>query len=321
MSLLGPGRRVHVVGVGGAGMGALAQLLIERGCIVSGSDAQDSIALSELAQAGVRVSVGHRAQHVEDVEVLTWSPAVGEDNVELVAGRAHGVMLVPRAQALASLVQDQATIGLAGTHGKTTATSMMALVLAAAGRDDSRLIGAPVRGLGPGGHWGPDGLVLEVDESYGTFEPLALSALGLLNVEADHLDHYGTEAALEAAFGRLIERVSGPVVAWDEPGARRAAAHATREVTWVSRGPNTPWRVGDVRLERRGSHFVLDGAARVAIRLAVTGAHNVANAAICATLALSLGLEEMAVVAGLARFQGAPRRFDFRGRWRGADVY
>ena len=320
MSRFQPGTRVHIVGVAGAGMSGLARLLSERGCVVSGSDAAASPVLDDLSAHGIRVSVGHDAAHLGDVDVVTWSPAVASDNVELRTAVERGATALARAEVLADLAESQRTIGLTGTHGKTTATSMMAQVYAAAGRDPSRLVGAAVRGLGPNGHWGPDGLLLEVDESYGTFDLVRPAALGVLNVDVDHLDHYGTSANLEAAFARLIARTAGPVGAWDDPGVRRAVTQARRDVTWV--GSNgSEWRVGDVVLARRAAHFTLTGAARLTIDLAVTGLHNVADAAVVAVLALATGVDERAVVEGLARFEGAPRRFEFRGRWRGADVY
>lgn len=310
---------MHILGVGGAGMSGLARLLCERGCVVSGSDAVESPALAALAAGGVRVSVGH-APRGDHYDVVTWSPAIASDNVELVDALARGAQPMTRAEALADLVNQQPTIGLTGTHGKTTATSMMAHVLAAAGRDASRLLGADVIGLGTNGHWGPDGLVLEVDESYGTFERLAPAALGLLNVEADHLDHYGSAANLEAAFARLVERTTGPVVAWDEEGNRRVSRLIAREVVWVGTAQSA-WRVRDVVLSRREASFTLEGAERLSIRLAVTGAHNVADAAVVAVLAHESGVASSSITDGLARFVGAPRRFEFHGRWRDADVY
>ncbi len=318
-----PGRRVHVVGVGGAGMSGLARLLSERGCVVTGSDDRPSPALEELAAAGVDVRVGRDPRHGERAEVVLWSPAVAASHVELSAARERGAELVPRARAMAELGHLQPVIGLTGTHGKTTATSMMVHVLGAAGRDDSRLVGAPVIGVGPNGHWGGPQLVLEVDESYGTFALLEPYALGLLNVEPDHLDHYGSLDALEAAFAALVARTTGPVVAWgDDPGASRVGAAAGRDVQWVGRDARQGWRVQRVELSRRTSRFVLDGpATSLAVDLDVPGAHNVANAAVVAVLALALGVAGEDVVRGLGAFRGAPRRFQLLGRWRGADVY
>jgi len=254
---------------------------------------------------------------------VLWSPAIDADNVELAAARRRGAVMMSRAQLLSELARLQPVIGLTGTHGKTTATSMMVHVLAAAGRDDSRLLGAAVLGVGENGHWGHDAMVLEVDESYGSFAQLSPSALGLLNVEADHLDHYGTLDALEAAFVALVERTTGPVVASsDDVGATRVATRATRAVVLVGRAEADEWCVLDERLARSSSSFTLRGP-RVTLRieLNVTGAHNVTNAAVVAVLALALGINERHVASGLARFRGAPRRFERLGAWRGVDVY
>ncbi|MGA2294365.1 MAG: UDP-N-acetylmuramate--L-alanine ligase [Acidimicrobiales bacterium] len=323
MSEFGPGVNIHIVGVGGAGMSGLALLLSEMGCVVSGSDVTASPVLDSLKAAGVQVDVGHDGSHGSGAQVVLWSPAVREDNVELIAARERGATLLSRAQVLKRLSSMQPVIGLTGTHGKTTATSMMVHVLRAGGRDDSRLLGAPVNSVGANGHWGSGSLVLEVDESYGTFALLAPFALGLLNVEVDHLDHYGTLQNLEEAFARLLVRTTGPVVAWgDDEGARRVSDASGREVILVGAAPQFVWRVDDVSLSRRGCTFTLVGPhERLDLALRVTGLHNVANAAVVAVLARSLGVDGPAVIDGLAAFEGAPRRFQFLGRWRGVDVY
>ena len=315
---LGPGTRVHIVGVGGAGMSGLARLLAEMGCAVTGCDAHDSAGLADLRAAGVDVAIGHEAHHGASADVVLWSPAVAADNVELAAARSRGATLLARAEVLAELGGLVPVVAFTGTHGKTTATSMAVQVSRAAGRDDSWLLGAPVIGVGANGHWGTGSLILEADESYGTFAQLAPAALGVLNVEADHLDHYGSLDALEAAFASLVTRATGPVVAWaDDPGARRVSGDAVT----VGSGDDAAWRVRDVLLTRRGSEFALLGPdERLDLDLRVVGAHNVANAAVVAVLARSLGVETSAIVAGLAAFQGAPRRFQLRGRWRGSDV-
>ena len=323
MSALEPGVRVHIVGVGGAGMSGLARLLSEMGCVVSGSDALESGVTDELRLAGIEIHVGHRASNIGTADLVLWSPAVASDNVELESAREHGVTLMTRAQVLASLGQCQRVIGLTGTHGKTTATSMMVHVLRAARRDDSRLLGAPVLGVGANGHWGSGDLVMEVDESYGTFALLSPYALGLLNVEPDHLDHYGTTEALEDAFVQLVNRTSGPVVAWsDDEGVRRVVAATTSEVSTVALHADAHWRVSDVQLAHRAATFHLAGPGReLTATLAVTGLHNVANAAVVAVMALEIGLDPEVVVKGLEHFRGAPRRFEFVGHWRAADVY
>ena len=323
MSVLRGGLRVHIVGVGGAGMSGLARLLVEMGVVVSGSDVVDSVVLDELRNAGVLVTLGHDASNVASVDVVLWSPAIGPDNVELVSARRNGATFLSRAEVLSELSETRRVIGLTGTHGKTTATSMMVHVLRAASRDDARLVGADVLGVGANGHWGSDDLILEVDESYGTFSLLRPYALGLLNVEADHLDHYGTLRALEEAFAQLVTRTRGPVVVWsDDAGAQRVATLSGRHVARVGTTPEATWTVSRVSLARHTASFMLRGPDEsFDIALAVTGAHNVANAAVVATLARALDVPVLDVVTGLANFQGAPRRFQLLGQWEGRDVY
>jgi UDP-N-acetylmuramate--alanine ligase len=303
-------------------MSGVARLLQEYGCEVSGSDAHESAVTEQLQAMGIAVLPGHDAAYGADADVVLWSPAVRLDHVELESARRRGALLVTRADLFAELATMARVLGVTGTHGKTTATSMLAHVLHAEGRDDGRLLGAEVRGLGANGHWGRDDLVVEVDESYGTFVRLAPFALGLLNVEPDHLDHYGSVERLEDAFAALVTRTTGPVVVWmDDPGAARVAGLAGRRVTSVGTQGDHEWCVRDVTLGRRGSTFTLAGPDRhLDVALNVPGAHNVANAAVVATLALSLGVSPRAVHLGLAAFGGAPRRFEFRGVWCGIDV-
>lgn len=312
---------MHVVGVGGAGMSGLAMLLAEFGATVSGSDQRDSAVFEDLRARRVTTYVGHDAAHVEGAEVALWSPAVAADNVELVAAREAGAVMIPRARVFEELSLMTRVVGFTGTHGKTTATSMMAQVSLAAGRDDGWLVGAPVLGVGAQGHWGGGDLLVEVDESYGTFGELHPFALGLLNVESDHLDFYGSLAALEGAFADLVARTRGPVVAWaDDPGARGAVASRSDAVL-VGTAAAATWRVSDVVLGRRGASFHLSGLSSLKVDLRVTGAHNVANAAVVAVLAHQLGVPDEATVRGLSNFVGAPRRYQYRGVWRGVDVY
>ncbi|MDH2904117.1 MAG: UDP-N-acetylmuramate--L-alanine ligase [Actinomycetota bacterium] len=317
----GPGTRVHIVGVGGAGMSSLAVLLQGYGCVVSGCDAANATVLAQLREHGVEVSFDHDETHVARADVVLWSPAVSREHVELVAAQRSGRVMLARRDVLAELSAMKRLIGVTGTHGKTTATSMLVQIMAAAGRDDARLLGAPVRGIGFGGHFGSGDLLAEVDESYGAFSELTPYALGLLNVEADHLDHYGTLENLETAFTHVLDRTTGPVVVWtDDPGAARVASTSLRDV--VSVGTRAPawWRLQDERITRRGAHARLVGPEDVGIDLAVTGHHNLVNAAVAAALALALGVQPTHVSEGLRRFRGAPRRFEHVTPWRGIDV-
>jgi len=323
MSILSSHPNVHIIGIGGAGMSGVAHLLKEMGCKVSGSDATDSLVLGELKNAGVTVQIGHDARSLAKNSVVIWSPAVKEDNVEFVAAKHNGNIMLSRIDLLRELGAMTQVVGLTGTHGKTTATSMMACVLKAAGRDDGRLLGAPVLGVGANGHWGSPGLLMEVDESYGTFSELTPYALGLLNVEPDHLDHYGSLENLEDAFAQLLNRTTGPVVVWNaDPGSKKVSLRCNKEVVTVGTDSESMYQVSGIELERRSSNFSLKGAGvDVTISLNVTGAHNVANASVVCVLAIQLGISLTEISNGLSNFQGAPRRFEFMGSWRGVDVY
>lgn len=322
MTVLSPSSRVHIMGVAGAGMSALAVYLAEWGAAVSGCDERPGPVLDQLAHRGVRVREGHDASHLENVDVLLWSPAVREDHPELLAGRASGCRLLSRRELLADLARTRSVLAVTGTHGKTTATSMLAHVLAAAG-DASWIVGAEVRDLGYAGHFGSGPLALELDESYGTFTEISPAGLAVLNVDVDHLDYYGDLDSLRRAFAEVMERTSGPVVIYEpDVGATTAAALARREIVRV--GPS-----------RSGADFELDllehrpfairgllrsGGDEVELNLRVGGEHNLVDAALVAALARSVGVSSEAVSEGVGAFRGAPRRFERVGEYRGADV-
>ena len=221
--------RVHVVGIGGAGMSGLARLLAGLGHTVSGSDLLDSPTAASLRAAGIEVRVGHAAANVGDVDLVTYSPAVAADNVELTRAAERGIRVATRAEVLGALCALREVLAVAGTHGKTTTSSMLTLILATAGRAPSWLVGADVAGLGANARLdaGTE-LVIEADESYGTFARLAPALCAVTNVEADHLDHYGTLSSLHDAFGRLLARAATCVVNADDPVARALGEHVGR---------------------------------------------------------------------------------------------
>jgi UDP-N-acetylmuramate--alanine ligase len=314
-ALLGsPPRRVHVVGVGGAGMSALAAVLAAMGHQVSGSDLQAGARTERLRRAGVQVHIGHAAEHVEWAELVTASPAVGPDNPELAEAARRGIPVASRAELLAALGAWRATVAVAGTHGKTTTASMLTLALRQAGLRPSFVVGAEVDGLGTNGlldtgEW----LVLEADESYGAFELLSPAATVLTSVEPDHLDHYRTLERLQGAFARLLEATAGPrLVSADDPGA--AALGRGAGVRLVGEAEGATYRIDRVVLGAATSQFALEGpTGTLEVGLSVPGRHNVANAALAAAGALELGAGPEAVAEALAGFTGAPRRYQWRG--------
>ncbi|HWD09717.1 MAG TPA: UDP-N-acetylmuramate--L-alanine ligase [Actinomycetota bacterium] len=329
------GQRVHLVGIGGAGMSAIARVLTELGYPVSGSDQRESAVLSALRGLGVRVDIGHRAQRVAGAGLVIASAAVPAGNVELEAARAAGIPIISRGQALAQLIEGSQSVAVAGTHGKTTTSGMVATLAEAAGLEPTWLLGADLgsrQSVRPGGHLGRGRVsVVEADEAYGSFLWLAPAIAVVTNVEEDHLDHYGTMEALASAYERFCASVSETLILCADDARASALATAARPavrvVSYGLSGPPDPPvadHVGAVEVETgaSGSAFrlTIGGRRATPVRLRLAGRHNVVNALGAAAAGIALGLDPEAVAAGLGEFAGASRRFEFRGRFRGADL-
>ncbi len=313
-------RAVHIVGVGGAGMSAIASVLAAMGHTVTGSDLKASPGLDRLSARGIGVTVGHAAANIGNADLVAVSTAVPARNEEVVAARERGVPVVRRSRILAAICATRRTLAVAGTHGKTTTSSMLALILVEAGMRPSFIIGGDVNEIGTGAVW-DDGepFVVEADESDGTF--LELDAWGgvVTNVEADHLDYYGSVEAMRDAFARFVSELSGPrVVGIDLPwGAELAQTvrAAGNEVVTVGTVADADYRIEALALARVGAHFdlVRRGERLGRIELPVPGAHNATNAACAAALAMEAGAPFSAVQAALERYAGVARRLQFRG--------
>jgi UDP-N-acetylmuramate--alanine ligase len=308
-------RHVHVIGVGGAGMSAIATVLAAMGHTVSGSDLQTSAVTERLRGQGVTVTRGHAAANVAGADIVTASPAVGADNVEIQEAVRLAIPIARRGEMLAAIADTRRAVAVAGTHGKTTTSSMLSLMLVEGGLRPSFLIGADVGDLATNAVWDDgDVLVLEADESYGTFSSLRPELTVLTNVEPDHLDHYGTVEVLERAFALLLEHTTGRVVASaDDPVA--AALGAARGGVLVGEADGADYQVRGLRLARSALSFRLEGPGGALGELSapVPGRFNAANAALAAVAALELGVPFDALASALARFTGVPRRFEFRG--------
>ncbi|HEY7137166.1 MAG TPA: UDP-N-acetylmuramate--L-alanine ligase [Acidimicrobiia bacterium] len=311
-------RRIHVVGVGGSGMSALALLLQEMGHAVSGSDLRESRALERLRLAGVAIAVGHDPANIPpDADAVVISTAVPRSNIEVVAAEEHGVPVLRRADALRAIVATRRTIAVAGSHGKTTTSSMLALIMRAADLQPSFLIGGELHEVATNaargaGEW----FVVEADESDGTFLEIEPEVAIVTNVEVDHLEHYGTFDALVAAFGRFLDRLPGvAVVCVDDPVVRGLAAERTRAVTYGEAGDATYRLAGWESEGRVGSRFeVWRGDERLGVvELAVPGRHNAVNALGAAALASELGVPFTAIADALRNYGGVARRFQFKG--------
>jgi UDP-N-acetylmuramate--alanine ligase len=315
---LAAARSVHVVGAGGAGMSAIATILAGMGKRVSGSDLKDSAALRRLEAVGVTVHVGHRASNVADVDAVAISTAVSASNPEVVAARERGVAVLRRAEILRAICATRPTVAVAGTHGKTTTTSMLAVILVEAGFHPSFLVGGDLNEVGGGAVWDaahPDApFVVEADESDGTFVELGARDVVVTNVEPDHLDHWGGFEALTAAFERFVRDAPGVrLVGVDDRGGAALAAR-TGAVT-VGSTDGADWQMRDVDTGREGTRFTLvhDGVELGELYLAVPGVHNARNALAATAMAAELGAPIDAAVRALGRYAGVARRWQHRG--------
>ncbi len=312
---LGRSRHIHIVGIGGAGMSAIALVLRAMGHHVSGSDLKDSPVAGRLRSRGITVAVGHRQEHVEGADAVTFSPAVQPENPELAEARARGIRVVPRSEMLAAICATRRCLAVSGTHGKTTTASMLSLILVEAGMRPSFLIGADVNEIGTNAVWDSgEWLVVEADESYGTFQAIEPDLAVLTSVEADHLDYYGTFEVLRSAFADFLAHARlGSVVCADDP----EAADIGREHGAITVGsdPTSTYAMEQLELQRSSVSFTLRGPEGElgTVDIGVPGLHNARNAAVAVVAALRVGAPFAAAQAALARFAGVTRRFEFRG--------
>jgi UDP-N-acetylmuramate--alanine ligase len=318
LDLLVP-RRIHIIGIGGAGMSAIAIVLRAMGHVVTGSDLRDSPVAERLRSQGITVSTGHRAENVGEADAVTSSPAVQPENVELVEAQAAGIPIVPRSAMLAAICATRRCLAVAGTHGKTTTASMLSLILVEAGLRPSFVIGADVNEIGTNAVWDTgDWLVVEADESFGTFRAIRPDVAVLTNVEPDHLDYYGTFDELRTAFSEFVAAATeGAVVCADDPEA--AAIAAAQGAVTIGLLNGATYRMTDLELSRSSVSFTVEGPDGTlgTLDIGVPGLHNARNGAVAAVAALQAGAPFEAAQAALARFAGVTRRFEFRGEARG----
>lgn len=325
---------VHFVGIGGAGLSAIARIMLARGVTVSGSDGRDSPTLAALRAEGAQVHVGHHADHVAHCDTIVVSTAVPEDNPEVIEAQRRGLRVWPRSAALASVMQDQRTLAVAGTHGKTTTTSLLTCALIAAGADPSFTIGGDLTQTGTNAADGSGPyFVAEADESDGAFLVYSPYAAIVTNVEADHLDHYETEAAYRAAFSEFATLISPEgvlVCVVDDQGAADLADEATRAGTRVVRvgtGDDVDLRASELTYVGRTSRFCVHARREGSnvllgeITLQIPGRAYVVDALAALGLGLSLGYQFDALAEGLAGFTGTHRRMELKGEAGGVRVY
>ena len=316
-------KHIHFVGVGGAGMSGIAEILHNLGYAVSGSDQADGAVTRRLAELGIRIHIGHDAAHIEGAEALVTSTAVKGDNPEVIAARSRRIPIVPRAVMLAELMRLKKGIAIAGTHGKTTTTSLVTSVLAEAGVDPTFVIGGKLNSAGANSALGSgEYIVVEADESDASFLNLLPVLSVVTNIDADHMDTYGHDfARLKAAFVDFLHKMpfyGSAVLCTDDPGVRSILPMISRPVISYGLGEDVQVRAVDVQAlpggqmrftcQRRNGVTLPD----LQITLNLPGEHNVRNALAAIAIATELELPDAPIVAALAKFGGVGRRFQ---RW------
>jgi UDP-N-acetylmuramate--alanine ligase len=309
-------RHLHFVGIGGSGMSGIAEVLLNLGYAVSGSDAGAGPATAHLAALGARIHLGHAAAHMAGADALVVSSAIAADNPEVLAARAARIPVVPRAQMLAELMRLRQGIAIAGTHGKTTTTSLVASVLAAAGLDPTFVIGGRLNAAGTSARLGQGAhIVVEADESDASFLLLSPVMSVVTNIDLDHMETYGHDPArLEQAFIDFLGRLpfyGCAIVCTDDARVRAILPRVTRPVLAYGLGPEAQLRAVEVRPDGGGMRFTVqrEGHPDLALRLNLPGDHNVRNALAAIGVAQELGLEDGPILEALGQFHGVARRF------------
>ena len=312
-------QQVHFVGIGGAGMSGIAEVLLTLGYRVTGSDARRNEAVERLERLGAKLFTGHAAGHVEGAQVVVYSSAVARDNPELQAARQRGIPVIPRAEMLAELMRVKSGIAIAGTHGKTTTTSMVGAVLAEAGFDPTIVVGGRVTAFGANARLGQgEFLVAEADESDGSFLKLTPTIAVVTTIDAEHLDYYRDLGAIRETFLQFINKVpfyGVAVLCADQPEIQALLPRVEKRVITYGREHAADLVAAGMRLQGLTARFeVLQrGEALGELTLQVPGAHNVANALAATAVGLDLEVSFPAIQRALAGFSGVQRRFQVKG--------
>ncbi len=312
-------RHLHFIGIGGIGMSGIAELLLTMGYTITGSDVQENANIRRLLALGATVRIGHAAQHMSGADAVVFSSAVKADNPEMMAARAQRIPVVPRAEMLAELMRLKYGIAIAGTHGKTTTTSLVAALLAEAGMDPTIVNGGIVKSFGSNARLGQgEFLVTEADESDGSFLKLSPTIAIATNIDPEHLDHYGTFDAVRAAFRQFMEKIPFyglAVLCHDHPEtARLADALPDKRVVTYGFSDGSDYQAVDMVQDGIHARFRIrcrqPGEGPGEIRLALPGRHNVTNTLAAIAVARELAIPWGVITTALERFRGVQRRFD-----------
>jgi len=318
-------RNIHFIGVGGAGMSALARILLDKGYTVSGSDKKMSATAEQLATRGAKIFEGHDAANVNGADAVVVSTAIPENNVEVAAAKSQGIQILHRSDVNAALLNAVKGIAVAGAHGKTTTTSMIGLILEHGGVDPTIIIGGQVDYLADGNARLGRGeyLVSEADESDGSFLKLMPHIAVVTNVENDHMDHYGTMDNIKKAFRQFLENTDEKtgtcVLCAENENLREIAKNLSRRVIFYGTSADAEYRAAHIAPEGTGVAFDVekDGKTLVRVRLNIPGRHNVLNALGSVVTGILCGVSPEKAAEALTRFHGAKRRFETKGRAKG----
>lgn len=308
---------IHLIGAGGAGMNGIGAVLCEMGHRVTGSDIRESAGVTRLRALGVQVAIGHSPANVTASQLVARSTAIADDNEEVLEAKSIGATVLSRADILTAICKLKVTIAVAGTHGKTTTSSMLSLALVSAGLRPSFIIGGDLNEIGSGSVWDRTGelFVVEADESDGTFTQLGAHAVVITNIECDHLDYYGSMEAINDAFEDFASAAQGPkIICIDDVGAGLLAKKLEKCTTYGEHS-ESDYRIANVALSRYSSTFSIfkRGELLGHCELPVPGLHNVLNATAAVAAAVELGAKPEKIISALAKFAGVARRFEFRG--------
>ncbi|MBB5759026.1 UDP-N-acetylmuramate--alanine ligase [Methylorubrum rhodinum] len=328
---LGP---IHFIGIGGIGMSGIAEVMANLGYTVQGSDANDNANVRRLSEKGIRTFVGHKAENVENAALVVVSTAIRRDNPELVEARERRLPVVRRAEMLAELMRFKSCVAVAGTHGKTTTTSLVATLLDAGNLDPTVINGGIINAYGTNARMGAgDWMVVEADESDGTFLKLPADVAIVTNIDPEHLDHFGSFDAIKDAFRRFIDNIpfyGFAVMCIDHPIVQDLVGHIEdRRIITYGENPQADVRLLDIDLKGGQSRFrVMIRDRRPGFRLEMQdlvlpmpGKHNALNATAALAVAHELGVSEEAIRKALSSFGGVKRRFTRTGEWNGATIF
>lgn len=321
--------KIHFIGIGGSGMSGIARIMLAKGFTVSGSDKNDSPLLTSLKALGARIEVGHKEENLGDAELVIISAAIREDNPELALARKKMIPVAARAQALAWLMSESTSIAVAGTHGKTTTTAMLAVALQAAGADPSFAVGGTINTAGTNAHSGSGSIfIAEADESDGSFLAYKPSGAIITNVELDHVDHFADVEAVFKVFEQFISSIQANgflVACGDDAGVKQLLTRIARKdlkILLYGKGENNDFQIQRIQLNPLSSLASVSSTGRKVgeLNLSVVGEHNLLNALAAFTAASALNMAEDKLFTGLQSFTGTRRRFELKGEVSGIKV-